>query len=55
MSENAVKKYIVRLSEAERETLEAFIRTGKRPSAQALKARIDPAQGRCLRGRRGLE
>jgi hypothetical protein len=40
MSENAVKKYMVRLSEAERETLEAFIRTGKRPAAQVLKARI---------------
>ena len=32
--------YIVRLSQAERETLEAFIRTGKRPAAQVLKARI---------------
>jgi hypothetical protein len=29
MSENAVKKYIIRLSGAERETLDAFIRTGK--------------------------
>lgn len=40
MSENAVKKHVVRLSEAERETLGAFIRTGKRPAAQVLKARI---------------
>jgi hypothetical protein len=40
MSENAVNKYVVRLSEAERETLEAFVRTGKRPAAQLLKARI---------------
>jgi len=40
MSENAVKKYVVRLSEAERETLEAFVRTGKRPATQVLKARI---------------
>ena len=40
MSEKAVKKYIIRLSGAERETLEAFIRTGKRPAAQVLKARI---------------
>jgi Homeodomain-like domain len=40
MSENAVKKYVVRLSQAERETLEAFIRTGKRAAAQVLKARI---------------
>jgi hypothetical protein len=50
MSENAVKKYIIRLSGAERETLEALIRTGKRSAAQVLKARIDPAQGRYLRG-----
>jgi hypothetical protein len=40
MSEHAVRKCIVRLSAAERETLEAFIRTGKRPAAQVLKARI---------------
>ena len=40
MSENAVKKYVVRLSEAEREAFEAFVRTGKRPAAQVLKARI---------------
>jgi hypothetical protein len=40
MSENTVEKYIVRLSEAGRETLEAFIRTGKRPAAQVPKARI---------------
>src|ERR1700689_1913643 len=40
MSETAVKKYVVRLSEAERETLEAFVRTGKRRAAQLLKARI---------------
>jgi hypothetical protein len=40
MSENAVKKYIVRLSEAERATLEALIRTGKRSAALVLKARI---------------
>jgi hypothetical protein len=31
------RKYVVRLSEAEREALEAFIRTGKRPAAQVLK------------------
>lgn len=40
MSENVVKKYVVRLSGAERETLESFVRTGKRPAAQVLKARI---------------
>jgi len=40
MPENEVKKYVVRLSEAERETLEALVRTGKHPAAQILKARI---------------
>ena len=40
MSEAAVKKYIVRLSAEERETLEALISKGKRPAAQVLKARI---------------
>ena len=40
MAESVVKKYVVRLSQAERETLETFIRTGKRPAAQVLKARI---------------
>jgi len=43
MSEHAVRKCIVRLSAAERETLEAFIRTGKRPAAQVLKADISAA------------
>jgi len=36
----AVKRYVVRLSAEERDTLEALIRTGKRPAAQVLKARI---------------
>jgi hypothetical protein len=40
MSETAVKKYVVRLSAEERETLEALIYKGKRPAAQVLKARI---------------
>jgi hypothetical protein len=40
MSEVAVKKYIVRLSTEERETLEALISKGKHPAAQVLKARI---------------
>jgi len=40
MSEVAVKKYIVRLSMEERETLEALISKGKHPAAQVLKARI---------------
>ena len=40
MPEVAVKKYVVRLSLEERETLESLIRKGKRPAAQVLKARI---------------
>jgi hypothetical protein len=40
MSEVAVKKYIVRLSMAERATLEALISKGKHPAVQVLKARI---------------
>jgi homeodomain-containing protein len=40
MPEVAVKKYVVRLSPDERETLEALIRKGKRPAAQILRARI---------------
>ena len=40
MSEVAVKKYTVRLSMEERETLEALISKGKHPAAQVLKARI---------------
>ena len=39
-TEVAVKKYVVRLDEAERERLEALIHTGKRPVQQVLKARI---------------
>ena len=40
MSQAAVKKYVVRLSEEERAKLEALISTGKRPAATILKARI---------------
>jgi transposase len=40
MSEAAVKKYVVRLSAEERQTLEALISKGKHPAAQVLKARI---------------
>ena len=40
MSEAAVKKYIVRLSAEERQTLEALISKGKHPAARVLKARI---------------
>ena len=38
--EVAVKKYVVRLSEAERARLDEFIRTGKRASHLLTKARI---------------
>jgi hypothetical protein len=40
MPETEIKKYVVRLSADERETLESLIHTGKRPAAQVLKARI---------------
>jgi hypothetical protein len=40
MPEVAVKKYVVRLSPHERETLESLIHKGKRPASQVLKARI---------------
>jgi hypothetical protein len=36
----AVKKYVVKLSEAERERLNALIQKGKSPARQLLKARI---------------
>src|SRR5258705_9024069 len=38
--EIAVKKYVVRLSDEERERLEALIRKGKSPDQRLLKARI---------------
>jgi len=38
--EISVKKYVVRLSEEEREQLEALIRKGKGPARRLLKARI---------------
>src|SRR5271157_5923011 len=44
--EIAVKKYVVKLSEAERSHLQGLINKGKSP---------DTAQGRCWRARRGLE
>jgi transposase len=40
MSEAAVKKYVVRLSAEERQTLAALISKGKHPAALVLKARI---------------
>ena len=40
MLDAGVKKYVVRLSAAERETLEALIRKGTHPASQLLKARI---------------
>jgi transposase len=39
MSENAVKKYIVRLSAEERQTLEALLHKGSHPASLVLKAR----------------
>src|ERR1017187_10158172 len=39
-SENSVKKYVVRLSGAEREQLEKSLGKGKNPARQLLKARI---------------
>ena len=38
--ESAVKKYIVTLSDAEREQLTALIHSGKHPAQKLLKARI---------------
>jgi hypothetical protein len=38
--ESAVKKYIVTLSDEEREQLTALIQTGKHPAQKLLKARI---------------
>jgi transposase len=40
MSEAAAKKYVVRLSAEQRQTLEALISKGKHPAAPVLKARI---------------
>jgi hypothetical protein len=40
MPPTEVKKYVVRLSAEERQTLETLIGKGKRPAAQVLKARI---------------
>jgi hypothetical protein len=39
-TESAVKKYIVTLSDAEREKLNALIHSGKHPAKKLLKARI---------------
>jgi hypothetical protein len=38
--EIVVKKYVVRLSESERERLDELVHTGKRPAQQIMKARI---------------
>jgi len=38
--EISVKKYVVRLSDEERERLETLIRKGKSPARRVLKARI---------------
>ena len=39
-NKSAVKKYIVTLSDAEREQLSALIHSGKHPAQKLLKARI---------------
>jgi hypothetical protein len=41
VSEAAVKKYVVRLSAEERQTLAALISKGKHPAALVLKARTE--------------
>ena len=38
--QTAVKKYVVKLSDEERERLNTLIRTGKHPARQLMKARI---------------
>ena len=47
--EIAIKKYVVKLSVAEREQLDSLIRTGKNPAQKLMKARIllkaDAAEG----------
>ena len=52
--EIAVKKYVVRLSEDERNQLDEMIRKGKSSAQRLTKARI-LVEGRCLGGRRGME
>ena len=48
--EIAVKKYVVKLSEAERERLQALINKGKSPAKRLLKARILLKADACGRG-----
>ncbi len=40
VTEHAIKKYVVKLSEAEREHLQTLINKGKSPAKRLLKARI---------------
>ena len=53
MSEAAVKKYVVRLSAEERQTLAALISKGKHPAALVLKARTLPKADVPRRARAG--
>ena len=52
--EIGIKKFVVKLSEAERNHLQGLINKGKSPAKRLLKARI-LLQGRRWRPRRGLE
>ena len=52
--EQAVKRYVVRLSGEERERLEALLRKGKSPAQRLLKARIF-VEGGYLGGECGVE
>ena len=51
--EIAVKKYVVKLSEDERNQLNELIRKGK--SSATADQGADLVEGRCLGGRRGME
>ena len=53
-TEISVKKYVVKLSGAEREQLEALLGKGKSPAQRLLKARIT-VEGRCVGCRRRME
>ena len=50
----AVKKYVVKLDEAERNRLQVVDQQEKKPGEAAAES-PDIAQGRCWRARRGLE
>jgi hypothetical protein len=58
--EIAVKRYVVKLSDGERERLDTLIHAGKHPARQLMKARIllkadaSPAKDGVTAGSRGL-